>query len=218
MAAPDLVIFDCDGVLIDSEVIACRADAACFAEIGIAISAEEIMQRYVGVSARTMFADIEARYGCRLPADFAQVLRTRIAAAFESELRAMPGIETALARVPSRTCVASSSSLDRLRHALSLVGLFERFDPHIFSANQVAHGKPAPDLFLFAARSMTVAPEQCVVIEDSVAGVQAGVAAGMRVLGFTGGSHCGAQHAEWLRTAGAQAIFTDMRAFPALLG
>jgi HAD superfamily hydrolase (TIGR01509 family) len=216
MHAPDLVIFDCDGVLIDSEVIACRVDAACFAEIGLPITAEDVMERYVGTSARTMFADIEARHGVRLPEDFGLTLRERIAAAFETELKAMDGIEAVLDALPCARCVASSSAPDRLRHALSLTELLGRFDPHVFSATQVPRGKPAPDLFLFAAQRMGVAPARCVVVEDSMPGVEAGVAAGMRVLGFTGGGHCRPEHAERLRAAGAADVFCHMRELPRL--
>jgi HAD superfamily hydrolase (TIGR01509 family) len=178
---PELIIFDCDGVLIDSEAIACRADSACLAEIGIAMSAEQIMDRYLGISADTMCADIEQRQGRALPPDFAETLRLRVAAAFETELMPMVGVEAALDALPQRRCVASSSAPERLRHSLSLAGLLHRFEPHVFSATQVARGKPAPDLFLFAAASMHTDPAACVVIEDSVPGVQAAVAAGIRV-------------------------------------
>ena len=214
---PELIIFDCDGVLIDSEAIACRADSACLAEIGIAMSAEEIMDRYLGISAGTMCADIEQRHGRALPPDFAETLRLRVAAAFEAELMPMAGVEAALDALPQRRCVASSSAPERLRHSLSLTGLLRWFEPHVFSATQVARGKPAPDLFLFAAASMQAEPAACVVIEDSVPGVQAAVAAGMRVIGFTGGGHCRPGHAERLLAAGAAAIADDMRRLPALV-
>ena len=214
MAQPDLIIFDCDGVLIDSEPISCRTDAACLAEIGIAISAEEIMDRYLGISAAAMFADIEARTGRSLPADFADTLRGRIAAAFETDLMPMQGVEAALHLLPVRRCVASSSAPERLRHSLSLTGLLRYFAPHVFSATQVPRGKPAPDLFLFAATAMQAAPEACLVVEDSVPGVQAALAAGMRVIGFTGGGHCRPGHSERLRAAGACVVCDDMRSFP----
>ncbi len=214
---PELIIFDCDGVLIDSEAIACRADSACLAEIGIAMSAEQIMDRYLGISADTMCADIEQRQGRALPPDFAETLRLRVAAAFETELMPMVGVEAALDALPQRRCVASSSAPERLRHSLSLAGLLHRFEPHVFSATQVACGKPAPDLFLFAAASMHADPAACAVIEDSVPGVQAAVAARMRAIGFTGGGHCRPGHAERLLAAGAAAIADDMRRLPALV-
>jgi HAD superfamily hydrolase (TIGR01509 family) len=216
MAQPELVIFDCDGVLIDSEAIACRTDAACLAEIGIAMSAEEIMDRYVGISAAAMFADIELRHGRRLPADFIETVRSRVAAAFDTDLLPMAGVEAALRALPFARCVASSSAPARLQHSLSLTGLLRYFDPHIFSATQVARGKPAPDLFLFAAATMRAAPEMCVVVEDSEPGVQAAVAAGMQVIGFTGG-HCRPGHAERLRAAGAFAVCDHMQRLPGLI-
>ena len=215
--SPELIIFDCDGVLIDSEAIACRTDSACLAEIGIAMSAEEIMDRYLGISADTMCADIEQRQGRTLPADFAEALRLRVAAAFEAELVPMAGVEALLDALPQRRCVASSSAPERLRHSLSLAGLLHRFTPHVFSATQVARGKPAPDLFLFAAASMHADPAACVVIEDSVPGVQAAVAAGMRVIGFAGGGHCRPGHAERLLAAGADGIADNMHRLPALV-
>jgi HAD superfamily hydrolase (TIGR01509 family) len=215
--SPELIIFDCDGVLIDSETIACRADAACLAEIGIALSAEEIMQHYLGISAAAMCADIERRYGGSLPAGFLERLRLRTAAAFEAELKPMAGVEAVLAELRQRRCVASSSAPERVRHSLSLTGLLRFFEPHLFSAAQVARGKPAPDLFLFAAAQMGAMPESCTVIEDSAPGVRAAVAAGMRVIGFVGGSHCRAGHAECLRAAGAAAVAGDMAKLPALV-
>jgi len=215
--APQLIIFDCDGVLIDSEVIACRADAACLAEIGIAITSDEVMDRYVGLSATAMLADLEQRHGRRLPAGFANTLNARIIAAFETELVAMVGMARTLDALPCRLCVASSSEPDRLRHSLALVDLLHYFYPHLFSATQVARGKPAPDLFLFAARQMGAEPHACVVVEDSVAGVEAAVAAGMRAYGFTGGSHCRADHSDRLRAAGACVVFDDMLSLPTSL-
>jgi HAD superfamily hydrolase (TIGR01509 family) len=211
MAEPDLIVFDCDGVLIDSEAIACRTDAECLADIGVTMAAEEIMDRYVGISTASMLADIELRAGRVLPADFAETLRRRMAAAFEAELRPMDGIEAVLSALRCRMCVASSSTPERLRHSLSLVGLLRYFDPHVFSATQVTRGKPAPDLFLFAAARMQAAPPACLVIEDSAAGVRAAVAAGMRVVGFCGGGHCSAGHRARLLDAGASAVFDHMR-------
>jgi HAD superfamily hydrolase (TIGR01509 family) len=217
MMSPDLVIFDCDGVLIDSETIAARTEAAYLNEIGVAITTDDIMGRYVGLSMSAMIADIEMRYAQRLPADFGDELSRRAAAAFEIELVAIAGVETALKTLQSKICVASSSAPERLRHSLSVVGLLRYFDPHVFSATQVERGKPAPDLFLFAADRMAARPHACVVIEDSEAGVSAAVAAGMRVLGFAGGSHCGPDHATRLHRAGATATFAQMTRLTELL-
>jgi HAD superfamily hydrolase (TIGR01509 family) len=214
---PELIIFDCDGVLVDSEVISCRTDAVCLGEIGIAISAEEIMDRYLGISASTMCGDIESRLGRSLPAGFAETLRVRVAAAFATELAPIAGVEATLDALPFPRCVASSSAPDRLRQSLSLTGLLRYFEPNIFSATQVARGKPAPDLFWFAADAMRATRATCVVIEDSVPGVQAAVAAGMQVIGFTGGAHCGPDHGERLREAGAIAVADAMPRLPGLL-
>jgi HAD superfamily hydrolase (TIGR01509 family) len=214
---PELVIFDCDGVLVDSEVIACRADSACLAGLGIMISPEEIMHRYLGISAETMCRDIEQRYGLALPPDFVATLHQHVANVFNAELASIPGVEILLQKLPYRHCVASSSAPERLRHSLSVAGLLGYFEPNIFSAKQVARGKPAPDLFLFAANAMQVPPSECLVIEDSVPGVQAAVAAGMHAIGFTGGAHCRPGHAERLRAAGAVAISADMPGLSALL-
>jgi HAD superfamily hydrolase (TIGR01509 family) len=214
---PDLVIFDCDGVLIDSETIAARTEAAYLNEIGFAITTDDIMSRYVGLSMSAMIADIEMRYAQRLPADFGDKLSRRSAAAFEAELVATAGVETVLKTLRNKVCVASSSAPERLRHSLSLVGLLRYFDPHVFSATHVERRKPAPDLFLFAADRMAARPHACVVIEDSEAGVCAAVAAGMRVLGFTGGSHCGPDHAIRLHRAGAAATFAQMTRLTELL-
>jgi HAD superfamily hydrolase (TIGR01509 family) len=214
---PDLLIFDCDGVLIDSEAIACRADSACLADVGVTISAEEIMERYLGISAATMCSDIEQRYGLALPDGFVGTLHRRVAEVFDAELIAMPGVEMLLRDLPLRRCVASSSAPERLCHSLAITGLLHYFGPHIFSATQVARGKPAPDLFLLAANAMRVVPASCVVVEDSVPGVQAAVAAGMRAIGFAGGSHCRPGHAERLLAAGAAVIAVDMPSVSALL-
>jgi HAD superfamily hydrolase (TIGR01509 family) len=197
----DLVIFDCDGVLIDSELLSVRADRDALAECGIELSVEEILERYTGISFAGMAADLETRHG-PLPSDFADRHRRHLWPLFERELRAIPGVTDVLDALTCKTCVASSGRPDRLRHALSLVGLYDRFSPNIFSAVEVAHGKPAPDLFLHAAERMGVPPGRCVVIEDSLPGVTAAVAAGMTVIGFVGASHCRPGDAARLATAG----------------
>jgi HAD superfamily hydrolase (TIGR01509 family) len=208
----DLVIFDCDGVLIDSELLSIRADRECLAECGIELSAEDILERYTGISFAGMVADIEARHG-PLPADFAERHRRQLWPLFERELQAVPGVTAILDSLDSfdcKTCIASSGRPERLKHALSLVGLYDRFHPHIFSAVEVAHGKPAPDLFLHAAARMGAMPARCVVVEDSVPGVVAAAAAGMKVIGFVGASHCGPDDAARLAAHGATPVIDDM--------
>jgi len=209
MTGFDLVIFDCDGVLVDSELLSVEADRGCLADHGIDLSAEEILERYTGLSLAAMLSDLESRYGRPLP-DFATRHRERLRSLFEADLRPIPGIGAVLDALTCRVCVASSGTSERLQHALSLVGLLDRFQPHVFSVSEVAHGKPAPDLFLHAAGRMGVAPQRCLVVEDSIAGVAAAVAAGMPAIGFTGGSHCRPGHGARLAAAGAALVIGRM--------
>jgi HAD superfamily hydrolase (TIGR01509 family) len=216
--ADALVIFDCDGVLVDSEVVAARVLARELAAIGIPRTAEECIVRYTGISMPSMVACIEAELGRRLPADFAERVRAADAAAFTAELRAVPGVREVLARLVHPKCVASSGRLSKMLLTLTLTGLMPFFEPrHLFSAEMVAHGKPAPDLFLLASERMGTTPEHCIVIEDSQAGVTAAIAAGMRVLGFAGGSHCTPGSETMLRVAGAPQVFAEMAQLTGLL-
>jgi HAD superfamily hydrolase (TIGR01509 family) len=182
MAYPELVIFDCDGVLIDSEGLAHQVLVDALAEQGILMTLEEALSKYMGRSEGHEHADVEAFYGIKLPVGFKDRKRQIREKLFEEQLVPIAGIVELIDGLKALTCVASGSSPERLQHSLGLVNLWDRFAPHIFSATQVEHGKPAPDLFLFAAQQMGVAPASCLVIEDSVAGVQAARAAGMKVL------------------------------------
>lgn len=212
-----LVIFDCDGVLVDSEALACRVVSEVLAGYGLALSPEACTERFTGISNADMYARIEAEWGRPLPDDFEATLIARDAEVLGDRLRPVAGVAEALARIADPLCVASSSTLERTRASLTLTGLIDRFEPHLFSADQVANGKPAPDLFLFAGRAMGVAPASSVVVEDSIAGVGAGCAAGMRVLGFAGASHCTPETPARLRAAGADTVFDDMSQLPGLL-
>ena len=213
-----LIIFDCDGVVIDSEIIACRVEAEELTRIGYPIDAAAVAERFMGRPTPVMLATVEAELGRPLPPDYEATVRRHKFAAYSRELRAMPGIREALDRLGDLpACVASSSKPETLEHALGLTGLYGRFAPRIYSTVLVERGKPAPDLFLYAARECGVAPGRCVVIEDSLPGVQAGCAAGMTVVGFTGGSHIGPGHGERLRGAGAGAVFRDMAELPELI-
>jgi HAD superfamily hydrolase (TIGR01509 family) len=211
-----LVIFDCDGVLVDSERIIVRILGELLAEQGAPMTESEIIHVFVGRSERAILGEvtdrIAARSGRAVPDDIGARYRTLYRDAFEHELQRVDGVDDALAAIRLPSCVASSSTVARLRHTLELTGLLERFEGRIFSAEQVPHGKPAPDLFLFAAASLGVEPARCAVIEDSQYGVQAARAAGMRSFGYAGG----------LTDASALAgegtvVFTDMRDLPALL-
>lgn len=215
--APALLIFDCDGVLVDSEPIASRVLAAALSEAGFPLSAQQAIDRYTGSSLPAVLISVAAEWGRALPADFAARLRERDRAAFAAELEAMPGVDEMLANLDLRKCVASSGSRDKIRRNLVLTGLLHHFEPHLFSAEMVAVGKPAPDLFLLAAERMAVPPARCLVVEDSLAGVRAAIAAGMAVLAFVGGGHVREGHAETLLAAGADAVFSEMRDLPELL-
>lgn len=215
--AIDLVIFDCDGVLVDSEVISCGTHAEILSAHGYPITTEQVFDRFLGRSLKQATIEIEAELGHGLPHDFNAQLQERMFGNFKAELQAITGIKQALDAIGRAVCVASSGSHDRMRVSLGATGLYDRFAPHIFSSSQVANGKPAPDLFLFAAAQMNVAPARCVVVEDSVAGITGAAAAGMAVLGFHGGSHCGAGYAATLLAAGATQTFDDMRQLPALI-
>jgi HAD superfamily hydrolase (TIGR01509 family) len=197
-----LLIFDCDGVLVDSEALACQVDADILTELGVHYTVDEITQQFVGKSMTDMIACIEAERGCMLPHDFADRVNRALFARFKTDLEPIADVREAILSLPHPRCVASSSAPERIDLSLRVTGLANLFD-NIFSASQVPRGKPAPDLFLYAAIHMGFRPEDCLVIEDSPAGVQAALAANMRVIGFTGGGHCGPNHAEHLRQVGA---------------
>jgi HAD superfamily hydrolase (TIGR01509 family) len=214
----DLVIFDCDGVLVDSEVISCRAHAETLTRHGYPITAEQVFDRFLGRSTRQANLEVEAELGRSLPDDFHVQLQEALFRAFAASLEPVPHVEAALEAIAQPICVASSGSQERMRVSLGRAGLYDRFAPNIFSATQVTRGKPAPDLFLFAAGQMATLPARCLVIEDSVPGIAAARAAGMAVLGFHGGSHCRPGYADTLRAAGAVITFDDMRQLPDLIG
>jgi HAD superfamily hydrolase (TIGR01509 family) len=207
---PNLVIFDCDGVLVDSELIFARVLAECLIAVDFPATLEEAVILGFGTNRATLSAAVATQFGRPLPDAFFEMFAARSAAAFELELSPMAGVADLLTALTGPRCVASNGHLDRVRHRLALTGLLPFFDPHVFSAIQVAHGKPAPDLFLFAARQLGAAPENCIVVEDSIPGVEAALAAGMPVLGFCGGAHCPKDHAEQLRTAGCSQVFVRM--------
>ncbi|GJD51825.1 6-phosphogluconate phosphatase [Methylobacterium crusticola] len=216
---PELVIFDCDGVLVDSEPISLARLTRNLNRIGVPIDLATVAERFTGTSMASIMGHIARDYGIAEPAGFTDAVRADTLAAFDAELRAVAGVAEVLERLPQRRCVASSSDPARLRHALSLTGLLRLFGDHVFSATMVARGKPFPDLFLYAAERMGAAPERCVVIEDSVPGVTAARSAGIPVLGFSGGGHWGHDRAAAaLLAAGAALVFDDFHRLPHLLG
>ncbi len=202
-----LVIFDCDGVLVDSEVISNQALREALAEIGIELTLEETMAEYMGRSRAHMLARTAQLLGGPVPLEFAEGYDDRRDKMFWTHLEPVEGIEEALDELWEReipTCVASSGDHEKMRLTLGLTGLWDRFEGRIYSATEVARGKPAPDLFLHAAAKEGFPPEDCVVVEDSAPGVEAARAAGMRVLGFG-------------EDLDADVVFTDMTELPHLL-
>ena len=190
MTRPGLVIFDCDGVLVDTERLTVGVEARVLTELGWPHTAEEVVARWMGRSSAAQLADLEDRLGAASTRTFDERTTAELLETFERELTAVEGIVVLLdhleaAGVP--TCVASSGTHERMRRTLGITGLYDRFASRIYSATEVEHGKPAPDLFLHAAGRMRAEPSACVVVEDSVYGVRAGVAAGMTVYGFAGG-------------------------------
>jgi HAD superfamily hydrolase (TIGR01509 family) len=210
---PELVIFDCDGVLIDSERLAVPIDAIMLRHFGIEIPESEIIDRFVGRSPSALTEFVSERLGRELSDDWRQPFQHLFREAYERELRPIDGIEAALDQISLPACVASSSETASLRAKLELTGLYERFAPNVFSSASVRHGKPAPDLFLYAAERMGADPSRCAVVEDSQYGVQAARAAGMQAYGYAGGL-TGAAALEGPATT----VFTDMHELPRLLG
>ncbi len=202
----DLVIFDCDGVLVDSEAIGCRIEAECLQAAGFPITVSELLEDFVGKSAATCYAIFAERFGRPVPPAVEDEMRARVAAAFRAELQPVPGIRGVLEGVGAPVCVASSSEPARIRMSLDVTGLLPFFEPHLYSATMVEHGKPAPDLFLHAAQQMGVDPQRCVVVEDSVFGIEAGLAAGMTVIGLSAASHCDTAYRERLHKAGPSCV------------
>jgi HAD superfamily hydrolase (TIGR01509 family) len=214
---PDLVIFDCDGVLVDSELIFARVLAECLVALDFPTTIDEALALGFGKNRATLSAAVESRFGHPLADEFFETMRARTALVLKRELQPIPGIEKLLNALPLPRCVASNGHLERVRERLTLTGLLRFFDPHVFSAIQVAAGKPAPDLFLFAAGRLGISPEGCIVVEDSVPGVEAAIAAQMPVVGFCGGSHCPADHADRLSAAGCSQVFARMPDLAAFL-
>ncbi len=218
----DAVIFDCDGVLIDSETIGQHVELECLAEIGLIYDRAEYADRYMGTVSGDFFGGLDrdhrARFGTPLPYDFADLLHARTWAALDADLVAIAGVERALAGMTAAKAIASGSTIAGLDKKLRKVGLFDTFAPHIYSSELVARGKPAPDVFLHAAKQLGVPGDRCIAVEDSVNGTLAARAAGMRVIGFVGGGHCTPGHGARLSAAGAEVVIEHMNALLAALG
>lgn len=213
-----LIIFDCDGVLVDSEPLSMRVLLETIAEAGGNIDAKQGYERFLGKSLASVTEILHLDYGIAVSDDALEKMRKQLYALFRKELRPVPGIAEALRSLILPRCVASSSQVERIQLSLSVTGLAPFFGDLIFSASMVEHGKPAPDLFLHAAREMHIEPGRCIVIEDSPAGVEAAKRAGMRVFAFLGGSHAQSPaHRRTLEELEPSEIFDDMAALPGLI-
>jgi len=212
-----LIIFDCDGVLIDSEIVVARLEAEAITSLGLPMTAETICARFAGTTTREVWQTLERELGRPLPPGFVEAHLAHVRDVFARDLTAIPGAVDAVAGLDVPFCVASSTRMPALIDNLATCGLSRLFDGRVFSASQVKRAKPAPDVFLYAASQMGADPADCLVIEDSVAGVTAACRAGMGVVGFTGGGHVTAGLAERLRAAGAATIFSRMEDLPAVL-
>jgi HAD superfamily hydrolase (TIGR01509 family) len=208
----ELVIFDCDGVLVDSEPIINRAHAELLTTCGYPLAEHDLVERFCGMSDAEMLAIIEREWGRALPVSYTERVGVMIEYGFCQSLAAIEGVTEALDALRLPICVASSSAAEQIRRKLELAGLLDRFGQNnLFSAAMVARGKPAPDLFLYAAQRLGAPPGRCLVIEDSPAGIEAARAAGMIAIGFYGGSHCGPEHGSRLQGRGAALVIADMR-------
>ena len=211
MSGFDLIIFDCDGVVVDSEILSCGCLLTLLRQHEIEIDLAEVYQRFLGRNFQAVSDQYVLWRNEPVPGDFRAKWEAAIRLSFSASLHAMPGIADLLAALKAPYCIASSSDLDRVMLSLSLAKLSDFFDGTVFTSQLVKRGKPAPDLFLHAADVMGVAPERALVIEDSVSGVAAGKAAGMTVWGFVGGSHyAGRDGRPALKSSGAVQIFDKM--------
>ena len=214
---PDLIVFDCDGVLVDSEVLSIGGVVSVLNDAGVPAT-YPMIARYFGMKQADIMLKVSEETGHDIPLDVSARIWPAIRDRFEAELKPMPGLADFLRRHPDMPrCVASSSGPDRIRNSLRLTGLAPFFGENIFSSSQVARGKPEPDLFLFAAASMGFEPGRCTVIEDSRFGVAGAIAAGMTAIGFSGGSHIEPHHERALAEAGALYVERDWEAIEARL-
>ena len=212
-----LLIFDCDGVLVDSELLANAALAELMTSLGHHMTTEQAVKVFSGLRLEDVLASAEALLSFPIPADLGAAAGQRLLERFRRELRPVKGVREALKVLPYQRCVASSSALERLLLSLEVTDLAGQFGERVFSADRVEHGKPAPDLYLLASRSLGVPPADCIVIEDSMLGIRAAAAAGMKSVGFAGASHATAELAQQLKMAGATIVTTSMSDLPAAI-
>ncbi|MBX7201067.1 MAG: HAD family hydrolase [Rhodospirillaceae bacterium] len=217
------VIFDCDGVLVDSEIIALRVELKVLADIGLVYDDHHAFaERFLGQTHAAFHAELDKdhreRLGAPLPEGFGARLVDMIWAEMSEYTEAVPGVHATVAGLTVPVAVASSSGLEHIKHKLRRAGLFEAFDPHIYSGELVARGKPFPDIYLHAAAQLGIDPKVCVAVEDSINGVKSAVAAGMTAIGFVGGGHCSPRLGGKLSEAGAAQVASDMPDLARILG
>lgn len=208
MSQPDLVIFDCDGVLVDSEIIAARVEADLLTDVGFEITAEELAETYAGLTFKDVLMRVEEISNIPFQISLLDRADELVDRRLRAEVRAIEGVHEAVAAVPAPFCICSNSRTERIEFMLEKVRLLPMFSGRIFSALETPTGKtkPSPDVFLHAAKTLGAEPSRCFVIEDSVHGVMGATAAGMRVIGFTGASHSYPGHADALTEAGAETV------------
>lgn len=219
MSGFDLILFDCDGVLVDSEIIAAKVESQLLTDAGYPISVEEMGERFAGMTWKNILLAIEKEADIPLSASLLDKSEKLLDARLEREVKIIDGVKFALARLTTQRCICSNSSGARLDMMLTKVGLKPYFAPHIYSAKDLGPDrvKPKPDIFLHGAQQFGVDPSRCLVVEDSTHGVQAARAAGMRVVGFTGASHTYPSHADRLTDAGAETVISRMQDLPAVV-
>jgi len=215
----DLIIFDCDGVLVDSEIIAAQVESALLTEAGYPISVEEMAERFAGMTWKNILLQVEKDASIPFSASLLDKSEKLLDLKLESEVQAIAGVEAAVARLALKRCICSNSSSARLDMMLGKVGLKPLFAPNIFSAKDLGPDrvKPKPDVFLHGAEKMGVSPSRTVVVEDSIHGIHAARSAGMRVIGFTGASHSYPSHADHLTDAGAETVISRMSDLPGVV-
>ena len=208
MAACELVIFDCDGTIMDSELLAAQCETEALAEYGATMTAQAFSERFAGTASEHVKNVMEQELGRSLPDDHIKKVKAKIKERLWREAKAMPGAHEMLDLLEQPRCVCSNADMEKLKIEMTRGELLDRFRPYIFSAHDLEEyrRKPDPDIFLHAAKEFGVSPSACVVVEDSLAGIQAGKAAGMRVIGFTGGSHTYRGHSDTLTDAGAETV------------
>ncbi|MCP4382385.1 MAG: HAD family phosphatase [Hyphomicrobiales bacterium] len=214
-----LIMFDCDGVLVDSEIIAAQVDSEDFAEIGFKITPEEIVRRFAGLTVADIVEVVEGEIGRRIEPEFLENQKKKLNERLAQEVEAVPGIVDLLDRLDGPRCVCSNSRTERLKIMMERTDLWGRFEPYIWSSVEVGGKQPKPDpnVYLYAMEQFRAHPRDSIVVEDSVFGVSAGHAAGARVVGFTGGAHAWPGLSDLLTDAGAETVINNLADLPKVI-